>query len=63
MPWKNFKVNHHAFICDAPAHSFIKRVKGQMGYYVCETCTVEGSHINHIMTPTLLNCSLRTDLF
>ena len=32
------------FVCDRPARSFIKCMKGHGGYYACERCEVEGEY-------------------
>ncbi|XP_046435956.1 uncharacterized protein LOC124187812 [Neodiprion fabricii] len=37
-----FQVKIQSFICDTPARSFLKCVKGHTGYYACERCTVRG---------------------
>ena len=50
------------FICDAPARSFLKDIKGHSGFYSCERCTVRGIKIEG---RTVLNnpgqVSMRTD--
>ena len=35
---KQLSVTIISFICDAPARSFLKCVKGHTGYYACERC-------------------------
>ncbi|XP_052085169.1 uncharacterized protein LOC127722322 [Mytilus californianus] len=37
-----YTVKLNAFICDAPARSFIKCTVGHNGYYSCERCTIRG---------------------
>ncbi|XP_063419233.1 uncharacterized protein LOC134702069 isoform X1 [Mytilus trossulus] len=37
-----FKVLVSAFICDAPARSFLKCTKSHNGYYSCERCVIKG---------------------
>ncbi|XP_043480494.1 uncharacterized protein LOC122510127 isoform X1 [Leptopilina heterotoma] len=42
---KHFKVQVHCFVCDTPARSFLKDVKGHGAYYACERCTVRGKNV------------------
>ena len=55
-----FKIRVMSFICDRPARSFIKCIKGHTGYYACERCNVKGYRHNH---RTLFPCieEKRTD--
>lgn len=46
---------------DAPAKSFVLRVKGHNAYFGCTKCTVEGEFLNNRMCYPNLNSSLRTD--
>lgn len=39
-----------AVICDAPARSFVKAVKGHNAHYGCERCTQRGTYVDHRMT-------------
>ena len=50
---KFFKINlPNAFICDAPARSFLKCVKGHGGYYGCERCIQKRQYYkNRIIYP------------
>jgi hypothetical protein len=48
------------FICDAPARSMIKCVKGHCGYFACERCEIEGEHLGHMVFDEI-NATLRTD--
>lgn len=41
---KLFRVEVFAFICDAPARSFVKCIKSHTGYYACERCIMKGQH-------------------
>lgn len=43
-----YKINVKAFICDAPARSFLKCIIGHTGYYACERCEVEGVHFGSV---------------
>jgi len=36
------RFNIHAIVCDAPARSFVKNIKGHGSYSACERCTVSG---------------------
>lgn len=40
------KVSIKSFICDRPARSMIKSIKGHGGYYACERCTIPGQRHN-----------------
>lgn len=42
-----FKIK--GFICDAPAKSFVKCVKGHTGYFSCTKCTQEGEFFKNRM--------------
>ncbi|CAN7940366.1 unnamed protein product [Ixodes hexagonus] len=50
-----------AIVCDAPARSFVKRIKGHTGYHGCERCCQKGLHIEGRMTFPELDAPLRTD--
>ncbi|XP_040075812.1 uncharacterized protein LOC120837139 [Ixodes scapularis] len=50
-----------AVICDAPARSFVKKVKGHTGYHGCERCCQKGRHIEGRMTFPELEAPKRTD--
>ena len=58
---QHFSVEIKAFICDAPAKSFIKFVKGHSGYFSCTKCYTEGEYSNRIYFPDIHNLRLRTD--
>lgn len=51
----------HCFVCDKPARSFIKGVKGHTGHWSCERCTIEGYTYNRTRIFPHNNCNLRTD--
>ena len=38
-----YRISVRSFICDAPARSYLKCIKGHSGYDSCERCTVHGS--------------------
>ena len=49
------------FVCDTPAHSYIKQTKGHSGYFACERCTQKGSHTEGKIVFDELNAPPRTD--
>lgn len=57
----SFKIRN--FICDAPARSYLKGIKGHNGYFACERCNVEGdyNYKSHQMCFPNLSKSLRTN--
>lgn len=46
---KRLGISIVAFICDAPARSFIKCIKGHTGYYSCERCEIKGTWDSHVL--------------
>lgn len=57
-----YKVYIHSIICDAPAKSFLLKIKGHTGYFSCTKCTQEGEFLNgRICFPETKNNILRTD--
>ena len=50
------------FICDTPARSFVKHVKGHGGYGSCERCTVRGDCVAGKIKFIERDCPLRTDI-
>lgn len=54
-------IKFRAFVCDAPARSFVLKIKGHTGYYACTKCTTKGSYILNRVTFPELNASLRTN--
>jgi len=59
---KMYKVYIHSIICDAPAKSFLLKIKGHTGYFSCTKCTQEGEFLNgRICFPETKNNILRTD--
>lgn len=57
-----YNVKIKSLICDAPAKSYVKYVKGHTGYFSCTKCFIEGSYINNrICFPTFRDLKLRTD--
>ena len=57
---KRLNVTVSCFICDAPARSFIKQVKGHTSYYSCERCTQRGEWQDKVTLPRV-DAPLRTD--
>lgn len=59
---KLYSVKVKAFICDAPAKSFITYTKGHSGYYSCTKCYERGTYINdRVCFPNTDNLALRCD--
>ena len=56
----SIKFDISAFVCDAPARSFLKNVKQHSGYSSCERCTQRGVWEGKITFPDC-NATLRTD--
>ena len=50
-----------AFICDAPARSFVKNTKAHNAYHGCDKCTDPGKYISNRMTFPSSSAPLRTD--
>lgn len=44
---KKFSISIKCFICDKPARSLIKRIKGHGGFGACERCSVHGFRSNN----------------
>lgn len=44
---KYISVSIHVFCCDAPAKSFILKIKGHTGFSSCTRCTIEGEYLNN----------------
>lgn len=59
---KHYKiVPPKAFICDAPARSYLKCIKGHTGYNACERCVQTGVYVSGRMTYPDMTSELRTD--
>jgi len=43
----NIKVSIKLFTCDAPAKSYVLKVKSHAGFSSCTRCTIEGEYINN----------------
>jgi len=56
----SFLIKIQCFVCDAPARSFLKRVKGHTGYHGCEKCKQKGEWRNKMTFP-LVDAEKRTD--
>lgn len=56
-----FAIDKCVFICDAPARSFIKQIKGHSGFFSCERCIVEGTFNKSVIFEEV-DCRLRTNL-
>lgn len=57
---KVFKISILCFVCDAPARSYLKCIKGHSGYYSCERCDIKGKWDSHIFFEMVPTCK-RTD--
>lgn len=44
---KKYKIKIDSFVCDAPARSFIKGIKGHNAYFGCERCDIEGDYFHN----------------
>lgn len=58
---KHYSIKIKAFLCDAPARSFLKCTKGHTGYFACERCIVEGTYCNRQMFFDEIDCPNRDD--
>ncbi|KAJ8666357.1 hypothetical protein QAD02_008019 [Eretmocerus hayati] len=58
---KKFCVRIHCFICDRPARSFIKKIKGHGGFWACERCEVRGCRPNRTTYYPVNEAPMRTD--
>lgn len=61
MNGHRFDVKIHSFICDTPARSFLKGVKGHGGFWACERCEIKGERINRRTVYPEVNCLRRTE--
>ena len=57
---KNYRVKLEAVICDAPAHAFVKYIKGLTAYDSCERCMQHGEWCGKVVLSNL-KAPLRTD--
>lgn len=60
---KMLSVHIKCFICDRPARSYIKCIKGHNGYNSCERCIITGKRHNNTMVFLETNCTERTVSF
>lgn len=56
-----FEIKIMSFVCDRPARSFIKCIKGHNGYYACERCTIRGERLQNRTVYLSTNCKKRSD--
>jgi len=56
-----FKVRIMCFVCDRPARSFLKCIKGHGGYNACERCLVPGQRYQNRTVYLSTICDKRTD--
>lgn len=58
---RHFGVTLSCIVCDAPAKSFVKRVKQYSGYFGCDKCDQRGLYIGRMTYPETDNLTYRTD--
>lgn len=58
---ETFRVDISAFVCDAPARSFLKCIKPFNSYYGCKTCIIKGRWENRVVFSSDRLHALRTD--
>jgi len=58
---KRYEVLLSAVVCDMPARTFVKNVKGHTGYHGCDKCVQEGLYIANRMTFPETTAVSRTD--
>jgi hypothetical protein len=56
-----FQVKKVLFICNAPARSWLKRIKPHNSYHACERCEVKGTYVSRRVVYTDLDQEARTD--
>lgn len=56
-----YLIKFRAFICDAPARSFVLQIKGHTGYSACTKCSTKGTYVLNRVTFPEVNATLRTD--
>lgn len=55
------KVKIGAFVCDAPARSYITGIKNHTGYYGCAKCTTKGKYVDNRVVFPQIDAAPRTD--
>ncbi len=58
---KHLMIKFIAFICDAPARSFVKQIVGHCGKHACERCAVVGETISNRTVFNSMNAKIRTN--
>ena len=56
-----FRVYLQLIICDTPARSFVKQIKGHSGFHCCDTCDQRGVYVEHRLTLPRCDARLRTN--
>lgn len=56
-----FKVRIMCFVCDRPARSFLKCIKGHGGYNACERCLIPGQRYKNRTVYPSTTCDKRTN--
>ena len=57
----NYQVQIQAFVCDAPAREFLKRIIGHTGYFSCERCVIKGQWHGRVVFNNASECPHRTE--
>ncbi|XP_067203635.1 uncharacterized protein [Linepithema humile] len=58
---RHFEIKIKGFICDTPARSYLKCIKGHNAAHGCERCEIQGIKHNRTMIFLETNCAERTD--
>lgn len=58
---RKLKIEFLAFVCDAPARSFIKKIKCHTGYFGCDKCIQKGCYVENRVVFPQMDAPLRTD--
>ena len=58
---RTYVVNIEALICDAPARSYLKRIKNHNAYESCERCVVRGVYVENRIVFIDQDCTPRND--
>ena len=57
---KTYTVHIQAFICDAPARAYLKRIKNHNASHSCERCITKGAYVQRRVVFNEQGCTLRT---
>lgn len=59
---RNFQIKVKCLVCDRPARSFVKCIKGHTGYFSCERCIQSGSRTENRTIFPVIDSEKRTNL-